>query len=453
MHKFKIAGALAATSLLLALPSSANAEREGEFGAFAGIHIFNDDNELGVVDDSDADSLENAITFGIRAAYAITGLIDLEGELAIIPTSARDAGTDVVALGWRGHALVHFMEGRFSPFALLGVGGSTASSEDERRVASDTDFVVHGGLGAKYDIEDNWGVRFDARLLLPPSSANESLTTDAEFLLGLYKTFGDEPGEPAEVVAGDDDGDGIPNDKDACPGEAEDMDNFKDDDGCPELDNDEDGVPDESDQCPDLPEDKDGFKDDDGCEETDNDGDGILDAADQCPIEAEDKDGFKDDDGCPELDNDEDGVADADDGCPAEKETANGYQDSDGCPDEIPEKVKKFSGAIKGIRFQLGKANIRPSSFKVLNKAVAVFTEFGELRVEVQGHTDNTGSAEVNTKLSQQRAQAVVDYLVNKGIAADRLEAKGYGPSVPKADNATKAGQEQNRRVEFKLIN
>tara|TARA_R110002073_G_scaffold140253_6_gene290760 strand:+ start:27915 stop:29285 length:1371 start_codon:yes stop_codon:yes gene_type:complete len=456
MYKIKIAGALAAVTLLLSLPSAANAERDGEFGAFAGIHIFNDDNELGVVDDTNADSLSNNVTFGIRAAYALTGMLDLEGELAIVPTDARDAGTDVVQFGWRGHALFHFMDGSFRPFALAGVGGSTASSEDERQVASDTDFVFHGGLGAKYDIQDNWGVRFDARLILPPSSANDSLTTDTEFLLGLYKTFGDTPDpekKEAVAVASDDDGDGIPNDADACPTEAEDMDGFKDDDGCPELDNDEDGVPDASDECPDLPEDKDGFKDEDGCAETDNDEDGILDTADQCPMEAEDRDGFMDEDGCPELDNDEDGVADADDTCPTEKETANGYQDSDGCADAIPEKLKKFSGAIKGIRFQTGKSKIRPSSFTVLNKAVKVFAEFAELRVEVQGHTDNTGSAEVNTKLSQDRAQAVVDYLVKKGIAADRLEAKGFGPSEPKADNATKAGQEENRRVEFKLIN
>jgi len=454
MHKLKISGSLAALAILLALPSLAHAERDGEFGAFAGLHVFNDDNELGVVDSSNADSLGNAIAFGIRAAYAITDMLDLEGELAIMPTSAREAGTDVVAFGWRGHALFHFMEGRFRPFALAGLGGSTASSEDERLVSSDTDLVFHGGLGAKYSVEDNWGVRFDARLLIPPSSASDSLTTDAEFLLGLYKTFGDEPAkEEAVAVVRDDDGDGIPNETDTCPTEAEDMDGFKDTDGCPELDNDGDGVVDASDECPLLAEDLDGFEDSDGCAETDNDGDGILDAADQCPLKAEDMDSFQDEDGCPDLDNDGDGVADADDKCPTEAETANGYQDSDGCPDEVPDAVKKFSGAIKGIRFQSGKAKIRPSSFRVLNKAVAVFSEFAELRVEVQGHTDSRGSEERNTKLSQERAQAVVDYLVSKGIDTERLEAKGYGPTVPKADNATKAGQEENRRVEFKLIN
>ena len=450
MHKIKLAGSLAAIAFLLLQAPTANAEREGEFGGFAGVHVFNDDNELGVVDSTNADSLGNALTFGIRAAFALSGMVDLEGELAIAPTTGRDSGVDVVAFGWRGHALVHFMDGRFRPFALAGVGGSTSSSEDERLIGSDTDFVFHGGLGAKYAIQDNWGVRFDARLILPPSSANDSLTTDAEFLVGLYKNFGPVPAAVAPPA--DDDGDGINNDVDKCPTEAEDKDNFQDEDGCPELDNDEDGVPDATDECPDLPEDLDGFEDADGCAELDNDADGIPDASDNCPIEAEDKDGFQDEDGCPELDNDNDGVPDTSDQCPLEAETANGFEDSDGCPDVLPEKVKNFSGAIKGIRFQTGKAKIRPSSFKVLDQAVAVFQEFGELRVEVQGHTDAKGSDEVNTKLSQDRAQAVVDYLISKGIAEDRLVAKGYGPSVPKADNETNAGREENRRVEFQLI-
>ena len=452
MHKLKLAGSLAALALVLSSSPNANADRNGEIGAFGGVHIFNDDNELGVVDTTDANSLKNAVTFGIRAAWAISGMLDLEGELAVMPTEGRGAGTDVVAFGWRGHALYHFLDGRLRPFALAGVGALTSSSEDERIVGSDTDFVFHGGLGAKYAIEDNWGVRFDARLLLPPSSANESLTTDAEFLIGLYKTFGD-ASTVKEIVVADDDGDGIPNDVDKCPGEAEDKDGFEDDDGCPDADNDGDGVPDEADGCPLLAEDIDGFEDEDGCAESDNDGDGIPDESDKCPLEAEDKDGFEDDDGCLDADNDGDGVADADDACPLEAETANGYKDTDGCPDEVPEKVKNFSGAIKGIRFKTGKATIRNSSFKVLNEAIAVFKEFPEVRVEVQGHTDNRGTEAKNTQLSQARAQAVVDYFVGKGIAAERLRAKGFGPSVPKADNATKAGREENRRVEFKLIN
>ncbi len=452
MHKTKLAATFAAVAFLFLQTRAANAEREGEFGAFAGYHIFNENNELGVSDSETADSLENALTFGIRASWGVTSLVDVEGELAVLPSSSREADVDVVAFGWRAHALVHFMDGSFRPFALLGGGGLSSSSEDERIIGSDTDFVFHAGLGAKYDIQDNWGVRLDARLLLPPSSDSDSVTTDAEFLLGVYRTFGSEPGEVV-VVSTDDDGDGIDNDADQCPSEAEDMDNFEDADGCPDLDNDGDGVGDAMDKCPDAAEDLDGFEDADGCAEDDNDADGILDAADKCPMEAEDKDNFEDEDGCPDLDNDGDGVADTADQCPLEAETANGYQDADGCPDEVPEAVQKFSGAIKGIRFKTGSAVIRPSSFRTLDQAIKVFTEFGDLKVEIQGHTDDRGSAEVNTKLSQDRAQAVVDYMVGKGIAADRLIAKGYGPSEPVADNKTNIGRTENRRVEFKLVN
>ena len=451
MYKKEMSG-ICTVALVLALQSSAaNADRMGEFSVFAGAHLFNENNELGIVDESDADSLTNAVTFGVRAAFALTRMLDLEGELAITPTTARDSGVDVVAFGWRGSALFHILDGRFRPFLLAGAGASTSSSSDERIFSSDTDLLAHVGVGAKYAIEDNWGIRVDARLLLPPSSENESVTIDSEFQFSLYKNFGPlPPPKPPTVVDGD--GDGIPDETDKCVSQAEDMDGFEDEDGCPDVDNDGDGIIDSADECPKEAEDVDGFEDADGCPELDNDKDGILDAADQCPVEAEDMDGFEDEDGCPELDNDSDGVLDAADTCPLEAETFNGFEDKDGCPDVLPEAVQSFSGSIEGIRFAVNSARIRPVSFAVLNQAVAVFTEYPELRIEVQGHTDTEGSAEVNTKLSQDRAQATVDYLVKKGIAPERLRAKGYGPSVPKEDNATKEGREANRRIEFQLL-
>ena len=91
---------------------------------------------------------------------------------------------------------------------------------------------------------------------------------------------------------GDADGDGILDNVDKCPHEAEDKDGFQDEDGCPDPDNDGDGILDVDDKCPNEPEDHDGFADDDGCPDPDNDGDGLYDALDQCPNEAEDKDGF-----------------------------------------------------------------------------------------------------------------------------------------------------------------
>ena len=104
----------------------------------------------------------------------------------------------------------------------------------------------------------------------------------------------------AEFSFGDDDHDGVRNDRDLCPDHAEDLDGFNDDDGCPELDNDDDGVPDARDLAPMLPEDRDGFQDDDGRPDLDNDGDGIRDADDACPNDPEDYDGDRDGDGCPD---------------------------------------------------------------------------------------------------------------------------------------------------------
>ncbi len=102
------------------------------------------------------------------------------------------------------------------------------------------------------------------------------------------------------VFAADSDGDGIPDFRDECPMDAEDMDGFQDGDGCPDPDNDLDGIPDGRDMCPDEPEDIDGFEDSDGCPDLDNDGDGIVDERDMCPDEPEDIDGFEDEDGCPD---------------------------------------------------------------------------------------------------------------------------------------------------------
>jgi hypothetical protein len=132
----------------------------------------------------------------------------------------------------------------------------------------------------------------------------------------------------------DRDKDGIPNDDDRCPRQAEDIDGFEDDDGCPDPDNDQDGFLDEDDQCPNEAEDPDGFEDEDGCPDPDNDGDGVLDENDRCPDSLEDPDGFEDEDGCIDADNDGDGILDGDDQCPNEPENFNGRADEDGCPDD-----------------------------------------------------------------------------------------------------------------------
>ena len=139
--------------------------------------------------------------------------------------------------------------------------------------------------------------------------------------------------EYQRICRADSDQDGIVDRSDGCPKEAEDLDSFEDQDGCPDPDNDQDGLADASDKCPNEAEDADGFLDDDGCLDRDNDEDWIADAADRCPNEAEDADGHEDDDGCPDPDNDGDSVADAADLCPTELEDIDDYRDGDGCPE------------------------------------------------------------------------------------------------------------------------
>ena len=104
------------------------------------------------------------------------------------------------------------------------------------------------------------------------------------------------------------------------------------------------------------------------------------------------------------------------------------------------------------IFFDTNKSTIKPDSHGILDEAAQVLVAHPEVKkVRIEGHTDSTGSAEVNTALSQARAGAVRDYLVGKGVAADRLTAKGFGPSRPIGDNKTKEGREKNRRVDFMI--
>jgi len=151
-----------------------------------------------------------------------------------------------------------------------------------------------------------------------------------------------------------------------------------------------------------------------------------------------------------------DGVPDATDQCPDDPETLNGVNDDDGCPDrgttlvvvtatqiEIKQQINFVtdSDVIKGER-----------SFDILNVVAAVLRSNTHLRVEIQGHTDNRGTQEHNMDLSQRRAESVRTYLIEQGIAADRMEARGYGPDRPIEDNRTGRGREKNRRVEFHII-
>jgi outer membrane protein OmpA-like peptidoglycan-associated protein len=188
---------------------------------------------------------------------------------------------------------------------------------------------------------------------------------------------------------------------------------------------------------------------------SDRDKDGILDEADECPDEPEDKDGFEDEDGCPDPDNDKDGIPDVADKCPNEPETINGVDDDDGCPDKGAVAVrvgKEELEILKPIFFETDHSRVRHAFFNVLGQIALTLKAHPEIgRCAVEGHTDDTGPPEWNQKLSVLRADAVVEFLVGKGVERSRLTAIGHGEKVPWAPNDTEEGRAKNRRVIFHI--
>lgn len=248
----------------------------------------------------------------------------------------------------------------------------------------------------------------------------------------------------------DSDGDGLKDADDKCPnmaGPAE----FN---GCP--DSDEDGLPDHEDQCPNIagPIEFEGCPDTDsdsipdhidgcpmikglavfnGCPDSDNDS--IPDHIDECPMIK----GLAAFNGCPDTDGD--GVTDKDDECPEEP----GAKDNKGCPIYVPVEF------ATNIGFESGKATLTKESYPYLDQLVDLMNEDERCWVKLDGHTDNTGSDKINQKLSQDRVDAIKNYLIEKGISADRIIAKGHGSTQPIADNKTAEGRAKNRRVEINI--
>jgi OOP family OmpA-OmpF porin len=246
------------------------------------------------------------------------------------------------------------------------------------------------------------------------------------------------PDVPGSVKAGgcpDKDGDGVADGVDKCPDEPGEA-RYR---GCPIPDRDHDTVLDEEDKCPDVP----GLMKYQGCPPPDTDGDGLNDEKDLCP----DKPGPADFNGCPIPDSDGDGVNDKEDKCP----TVAGIVENQGCPPIKKEIVEKVNYAAKKIFFAVGSEKILPASYSALNNVAAILRTDSTLKLLVEGHTDDVGKPASNLALSQKRADAVKIYLVQKGLDANRLEARGYGQEKPVADNSKPEGRAANRRVELKL--
>jgi outer membrane protein OmpA-like peptidoglycan-associated protein len=220
------------------------------------------------------------------------------------------------------------------------------------------------------------------------------------------------------------------------------------------ADSDRDGIPDDMDLCPSDPEDHKPPNTDDGCPALpDRDGDGIPDVSDKCPDQAEDFDNIDDLDGCPEEDADKDGIPDAQDACPKEPGEPSPEPAKNGCP----QFIRRITGSseiqiLKQVQFTTGRATILQNSFAILDEVVRLLKVNPEIvHLDIEGHTDNRGSDELNEKLSNERANSVMKYLVEHGIEAGRLSAAGFGPKRPIADNNTPGGRQTNRRVEFHI--
>jgi outer membrane protein OmpA-like peptidoglycan-associated protein len=268
---------------------------------------------------------------------------------------------------------------------------------------------------------------------------------------GVYDDQDACPGTPVKVSVDtkgcplDTDGDGVLDDQDACPNTVAGI--KVDARGCA-LDSDGDGVDDNMDQCPNTP----AYTqvDSAGCP-LDTDKDGVADYIDKCPNTP--KDAKVDARGCP-LDSDGDGIVDYMDNCP---DTPKGSQvDYAGCPIIKATKSAKVTDTgtwlYEDIQFDSGSAKIKTASYSVLDEIATLLTSTPGLKVEIQGHTDSTGSREMNVKLSKSRAESVKAYLLQKGVSPDQISAEGYGPIRPIASNNSAAGRAKNRRVELKPI-
>ncbi len=240
----------------------------------------------------------------------------------------------------------------------------------------------------------------------------------------------------------DSDMDGVPDYQDKCADTPPQAIGKVDASGCP-LDSDGDGVDDYLDRCADTPQEAAADVDEHGCP-NDNDGDGIPNYLDKCPNTAAEAVGFINEFGC-DKDTDGDGIPDYLDACIR----TPGVKENRGCPEVKREVRSLFTRALQGISFTSGRAVIRSSSYKILNDIAKVLHENPTYKIEIQGHTDNVGKAELNQKLSEERAHAVRNYLIKKGVDKDRMTAVGFGQDKPVADNKTSSGRYKNRRVEF----
>lgn len=315
----------------------------------------------------------------------------------------------------------------FVPYLTAGVGGSAWKGRYEAFTP------LGGGIQIRIGQDNFLFSNFQYRIPVT-QGANYHFFYGLGFAESIGKSREPEVKEaPVAPVAApeppaDRDKDGIIDSEDKCP----DVPGIAKYAGCPIPDTDGDGINDEQDKCPTVK----GVAKYNGCPIPDTDGDGINDEEDKCPSVA----GLARYQGCPIPDTDGDGVNDENDKCPA----VAGLPELKGCP------RPDFKG--ENVLFGSGNALLVATGKQELDKLIPYLNEFSNVRVNIEGHTDNTGNAAANQKLSENRAASVKKYLVEKGISADRMTTSGFGATKPIAPNNTAAGRKLNRRVVFTII-
>jgi len=317
------------------------------------------------------------------------------------------------------------------PFANIGIGASKYTSHYAA--------FMPVGVGFQFNLFDEAFVMVNSQYRIPVTAQAASHLYHS---IGIVGVIGQKKQAPPKVVElpvveppKDRDSDGIIDSLDACPDQA----GPASLNGCPDRDNDD--IADKDDNCPDVA----GLAKYNGCPIPDTDKDGINDEEDKC----KDVPGVARYMGCPPPDTDRDGVIDEEDKCPNEAGPASNF----GCPIIQPEVIEKVNLAARNIFFATGSAKLLAKSFPSLDNVVKIMQDNPSYKVDIEGHTDTTGTAEKNHVLSHDRANSVKAYLISKGIDESRISTVGYGFDRPIASNKTAAGKAKNRRVEMKLRN
>ena len=387
------------------------------------------------------------VLVGLEGGWDVTDVFRLKAGFMTIHYSSTDQNLRGSTISmdfdhnavWGGAQFALLATERFFASVQAGAGYLAASPKTVQgiEVAGKSDVVlIVGGALEWYTALRHFSAGVEANALIMPIRGDVAA---AAFFTVRY-TFSFNEAKEIRPPA-DRDGDGVPDAQDKCP----DVWGPESNRGCPETDTDSDGVVDREDACPQEP----GPASNQGCPvDKDSDGDGLKDREDRCPKEP----GPASNQGCPEADSDGDGIPDRIDKCPEQK----GKPEYDGCPskNQVKVVVRQESFELREkIHFETNKAVIKKESFPLLDQVVAALRQHPEItKLQIEGHTDSVGSAPYNLNLSQRRAEAVVAYLVGKGIEPDRLVAKGFGLTRPIASNATEKGRSMNRRVEMIIL-